>query len=302
MCKMNRAFSTLMMGTLLGLLAAGCSGTRDPGPVAREIHQGWFATNQQEARSPAVAPDSLIIVSYNIEYALESELAAAELLAHPQLQQVDILLLQEMDPQGSEYLARELGMDYVHAPAYVHPRHGRRYGTTVLSRWPITDFRSVVLPHPNPFSSNHRRAAAADVQLGPRRLRVVSVHLSTLVIPLEDRLEQVDVLCDSLAQVDFPIIIGGDFNTVSTEGRREVRQHMRHCGFRQVRLPEGQTARSGAMEFLDHDLVLDYFFYRGLKPSRSGIGNQFTASDHYPVWAVFRWPSDIPAQRKPAKP
>jgi endonuclease/exonuclease/phosphatase family metal-dependent hydrolase len=287
---LKNARQTTLMLTLIVLVVAlaGCSGTRDPGPVSREIYLGRFAVQGHAGPAPAT-PDSLIIVSYNIAYALESELAADELLADPRLKKVDILLLQEMNPAGSEFLARTLGMDYVYVPAYVHPRHDRRYGTSVLSRWPILASEDLVLPHPNPFSNNHRRAVAADLQVGSRRLRVVSVHLSTIVIDLEDRLEQVAALTDSLGAVAGPVVIGGDFNTVSRRGGVRVRQVMRRAGFQQVRLPDGKTARSRAMDFIDYDLVLDHFFYRGLVPAASGIGHEFTASDHYPIWAVFRW-------------
>lgn len=274
---------------LIGLaLVAGCTGTKDPGPVSREFYLGRFATRPDQGQT--AAPDSLLIVSYNIAYAKETERAARELLDHPRLNEVDVLLLQEMDAEQSELLARQLGMDYVYAPAYIHARSERRYGTTVLSRWPITASKGLVLPHPNPFSSNHRRAVAADITVGSHQVRVVSVHLSTIVIALEDRLDQVATLIDSLTEPGMPTIIGGDFNTVSSPGLLDLRQEMRHAGFRQVRLPGGKTAKSRAIDLINYDLVLDHFFYRDLEAGRSGIADAFTASDHLPIWAVFRWP------------
>lgn len=284
---MCRGILLLITGVMhLGL--GGCAGSSDPGPVAREIYQGRHAKGL--GLNVAEAPDSLVVVSYNIEFARQTEQAAAELLADPRLKSVDILLLQEMDPQGTEYLAREMGLDYVYAPAYLHSRHDRRWGNAVLSRWPIVDQASVVLPHPNPFSNHHRRAVAADIAIAGRLVRAVSVHLSTVVIPFADRLHQAAVLTDSLGQVGYPLIIGGDFNTGSDVEVTKVGQAMRHAGLQKVRLPAGKTALGGPLDLFDHDLVLDHFFYRGLVPHGSGIGQNFKSSDHLPIWTVFTWP------------
>lgn len=286
-------FKIKQLGCLLLVSAAlagmgGCGSTAGSDPISHEIYTGKYATEM----APAVLdrPDSLVVASYNIAFALEAEKAAEELLAEPGLQLVDILMLQEMDAEGTDHLARELGMDFVYGPSYVHPRHDRRFGTAVLSKWPITGHDYVVLPHSDPLTKNHRRVMSADIQVGDQLLRVVSVHLSTIVIPLEYRLDQVAAVIDSLGQVDHPIIIGGDFNTVSKVGVTKVRQAMRHAGLRQVRLPDGGTADSKMLDQIGQKVVLDHFFYQGLDSGRSGIASHFTASDHFPIWTVFTWP------------
>ena len=281
-------WQTLFTVVLILLALGGCAGSSDPGPIAREIYTGKFG--HDSIRSGVVLPDSLVVVSYNIAFASETELAAVELLADPRLSKVDILLLQEMNPAGTEYLARELGLNYVHAPAFLHPHHDQRWGSSVLSKWPIESHSSVVLPHPNPFSNNHRRALAADIAIGERRVRAVSVHLATVVIPFEGRLHQVEVLADSLGQVDYPIIIGGDFNTATEFESTKVGQEMRRAKFRRVKLPAGRTAWGGPLDAIGHELELDHFYYRGLIQNQSGIEPGFTASDHFPIWAIFTWP------------
>lgn len=268
----------------LVILVIGCASS-DPGPIAIEFYDGNFAPDL--APQGHAWPDSFLVVSYNIAHARQAALAVEEILSDPRIQQVDVLLLQEMDAIQSEYMARQLEMNYVYAPAYIHTRSKRRYGTSVLSRWPILESRGLVLPHPNPFSSNHRRAVSADLKVGERRLRVVSVHLSTIVIPLNDRMDQVATLVDTLGQVDGPIIIGGDFNTVGPAEVIKARQAMRQGGFRQVRLPRGHTADPRPIDMINFDLVLDHFFYRGLVAHGSGIAHEFKASDHFPVWAFF---------------
>ena len=77
------------------LLLGGCASTPGSDPISHEIYTGNYAS----VRAPMVVdrPDSLVVASYNIAFALETETAAEELLSAPGLSQVDILLLQEMD-------------------------------------------------------------------------------------------------------------------------------------------------------------------------------------------------------------
>ncbi len=287
---MNTAPRTLC--TFLALMAllgvTGCVTTGEPAPPG--LFTGHYAMEQiLPAGTP---PDSLLVVSYNIAFARNTREATAQLAADPQLGAADVLLLQEMDLEGVVFMAQVLGLNYVYGPAYRHPRYGRLWGNAILSRWPIVGQADLVLPYPNPFSENHRRAVAADVLVKGRKVRVVSVHLSTAVIPLSDRLKQAAALTDSLGQVSWPVIVGGDFNTGSRQEIKELRQLMRGRRFRQVRLPAGKTALGGALDFFNHTLVLDHFFYRGLEWQQAGIAHEYLASDHFPVWAVFRFPGE----------
>nr|MEE4268822.1 endonuclease/exonuclease/phosphatase family protein [Candidatus Krumholzibacteria bacterium] len=282
------------LGIILGMMAllgmTGCIVTGEPAPPV--LFSGQYAMEKiPAAESP---PDSLLVVSYNIAFARNTREVTAQLMNDPHLGAADVLLLQEMDLEGVDFMARALGLNYVYGPAYRHPRYGRLWGNAILSRWPIAGQADLVLPYPNPFSENRRRAVAADVLVKGRKVRAVSVHLSTAVIPLSDRLKQAAVLADSLGQVSWPVIVGGDFNTGSRQEIKELRQVMRGRRFRQVRLPAGKTALGGALDFFNHTLVLDHFFFRGLAWQRAGIADEYTASDHFPVWAEFRFPEEQP--------
>jgi len=274
---------------VLALVSGGCAG-RVPPPAAA-VERGDF----RPPAPPAAAPDSLLVVSYNIAFGRNAAEAAAALRDDPRLGDLDILLLQEMDPAGTAVVARTLGLAYVYAVSYRHPHHHRPWGTAVLSRWPIVDVADVVLPHPAPFSANRRRAVAADLDVGGRRVRAVSVHLSTLVTPLEDRLEQARVLADSLAAGPLPVVVGGDFNSVSRYEENLLRRALRPGGLREARLPHGPTALGkGRLNRFFPDLELDHLFVRGLTARATGIARHVTASDHYPVWAVFTWETPAP--------
>ncbi len=266
------------------LLTAGCGGPPARPSVGDEIHIG------RHAPAPAARPDSLIVASYNIAFGQNARAAAAALAAHPRLGRADILLLQEMDLEGTGIVASVLGMDFLYGPAYRHPRHDRRWGTAVLSRWPIVSWCDVTLPHAAPLTDNHRRAVGADIDVAGRQVRAVSVHLSTMVTPLEDRLHQAAVVADSLVPGAGAVVVGGDFNSISQYEENGMRQVMRGAGLREARLPAGPTAEGkGLLNHLFPELELDHLFQRGLVPRDAGVARDITASDHYPVWVVYTW-------------
>ena len=233
--------------------------------------------------------DSLVCVSYNIEYSEKLEQALADLTADPRLRNPDILLLQEMDPEGVAFLAGRLGMNYYYYPSFISPHHGRLFGTAVLSPWPLGEPQSIVLPHPNPLTDNRRAALAVDVRIGSRVVRTVSVHLSTLIVDLDDRLEQAIIIGDSLVADTGPTIVGGDFNTGTRYEGTLFRRVARKAGFREALLLEDRTASGGPLDLVGYDLKLDHIYYRELEFVAAGVSGEATASDHLPIWCVFNW-------------
>jgi len=234
-------------------------------------------------------PDSLVCVSYNIEYGEKLENALADLMDNPRLWDPDILLLQEMDPEGVALMADRLGMNFAYYPSFIHPHHGKLFGTAVLSPWPLSEPRHLVLPHPNPMTENHRTALAVDVQIGTRTVRAVSVHLSTLSVDFEDRLEQATLVRDSLVADTGPAIIAGDFNSGSHREGVLFGRVVRQAGFKEAWLPVERTATGGPLDWLGIKLKLDRIYYRELELVAAGSPGESTASDHFPVWSVFRW-------------
>ena len=74
-----------------------------------------------------------------------------------------------------------------------------------------------------------------------------------------------------------------------------LRRLFRHAGFRQAQLAAGSTVRPGLRTWLlrlgGEEPDLDHFFARGLEPTTGGVVRGARASDHYPIWGVFRWSS-----------
>lgn len=241
-----------------------------------------------DASNPAIS-DSLVCVSYNIAFSEKLDQALVDLANGAVPQQPDVLLLQEMDAEGVAYMAQRLGMNYYYFPSFIHPHHGRLFGNAVLSPWPLSRARTVALPHSNPLTDNYRTALAVDVQWAGEVVQVVSAHNATLIVDLDKRLEQVVVMRDSLVSPVGPVIVGGDFNTGTNYEGLLFRRIMRLAGFRETRPPKGRTARGGALDLFGYHLKLDHIYYRELEFISSGVFRESSASDHFPIWGVFRW-------------
>lgn len=279
----------MAMVLLLGAgsaVGAGCGLRQGYAPAAVPVYSGVPA-----AAAPAVAGDSLTVVCWNIRYGENTDLALAEIRAHPRLAAADLVLLQEMDREGTAALAASLGMHFVYAPASVATHHRRLFGNAVLARRPIVAHRALLLPHRTPLTGHRRVAVAADVDLGGGLLlRVVSAHTATVVVDQARRLEQAAAVLDSLGG-GGPALVGGDFNTVSAWEVTQLRRLARRRGFALLRLPPGPTIANRLKKLPGSTPVLDHLLLRGLAAGSRGVVRGAAASDHYPVWAVIARPA-----------
>ena len=217
------------------------------------------------------------VVSFNIEFALHVDSAIAVLSTDPALRNADVILLQEMNEDGTKRVAKALRMWYVYYPAIFHFRTRRQFGNAVLSRWPIVEDKKVVLPHRSRFARTQRTATAATVRIGPALVRVYSTHLGTMTdVDPASRRDQLRAIIKDAER--YPrAVIGGDMNEVSIGT---------------VATSEGYTwptERGPDTSWLGR---LDHIFLKGLaSPDSAAAGtvlNVRKASDHLPVWAVAR--------------
>jgi len=266
------------------ILAAGCGIHMGYAPQTVNVYRG-------DAHGPVPAvPDSLKVVSWNIQFGEQVPLAIKEMAANPDLADADILLVQEMTSEGMRQLAEALGMYQVYGAAAVHPHHHKMFGNGVLSKWPIVADKAIILPYDTPITGHHRIAVAADIDLGGQVIRMISIHTATMVVDQDKRLEQVKAARDSLGTFDGPVLIGGDFNTVSDYEVTLLKQAMRRLRLKPVRLPPGPTIRNKFKKLPGSVPVLDHFFCRDFVEGSRGIADGTTASDHYPIWAVLAIP------------
>lgn len=232
------------------------------------------------------------VVSWNIRYGIDIDGAVAAIRDIPELQRPDVLLLQEMDRQGTEKMAKALDLDSVYASSGVHSRTGRDFGNAVLSSGPLRAETVTDLPHQAIVGGHPRIAlsAVAELELGPMTL--CSVHTETPVLSAARRQEQfaaVAELAGSWSTVRS--IVGGDFNTVTRRGVQTLIKHFDTADHTRVSIEAVTMRRSG------QDFALDHIFAKGMWPITSGVVHGLTASDHAPAWVVLE-----PRQAQPANP
>jgi endonuclease/exonuclease/phosphatase family metal-dependent hydrolase len=215
---------------------------------------------------------------------------------------VDILALQEADKRtartGGHHVAQELAaqlnMNWAHAPAGI-PRGikpvKRQWwldfeepialhdpgdtGVALLSRLPIEDVARIDLPWEEcPWRP--RLALAATVG----GIRIFNAHVDPHA-ECEGQLAQLQMIGDLADQVADPVIIMGDFNTLSKQKRVETRTFLESRGYT-TPIPTGTGTWRGA----GLRMHADWIFSRGLNITRWGVARRlFQVSDHWPIWA-----------------
>jgi endonuclease/exonuclease/phosphatase (EEP) superfamily protein YafD len=256
-------------------LAPGCASTPhnylDP---ERPLYAGSFGV------APAGTPE-IRVVTFNIEFGRRVDQAIEALESHESLRDPDLLLLQEMDQDGVEKVAKALRLNYAYCPSSVNPKTGRDLGTAVLTPWPIEDRWKVRLPHLSRLSHHARSVVGAHVAIAGRRVRVYSVHFGTLLgLGGSQRREQLQAVVDDARGSSDPVILGGDFNS------RGLAARLAGQGFL---WPTRDIEATWKSFHFDHVLV------RGFTPppaSRAGVARDVKdASDHRPAWVRLSWVS-----------
>jgi endonuclease/exonuclease/phosphatase family metal-dependent hydrolase len=224
--------------------------------------------------------DDVTLATFNVEFGEHVSRAVREIRATPELERAGVLLLQEMDPDGVDAMARALGYDYVYYPGSVH--HGKDFGNAVLSRWAIADDEKLVLPHRNPTNGRIRIAVGATLATPDGPFAVFSVHSDTPWLGPRARLDQARAVVDAAERSEPPIAVGGDFNTLESSMVEETVREFESAGY--------EWATAGVPPSTANALgeaKLDHVFVKGL--DAFGASTRATqASDHQPVWVTLR--------------
>ena len=223
----------------------------------------------------------LRVVTYNVQWGKHIDRAITVLQTRAPLPDADIVVLQEMDADGTRQIADALGMCWVYYPAAVHPKLGHDFGNAVLSRWPIVEDEKLLLPHIGGLRHAQRIATAATILVGTVRVRVYSTHLGTPsdIRPSKRRDQAWTILADAAA---YPlVIVAGDMNS------HGIGKEFVAGGFL---WPTEHNRFTTALFNWDH------VFFKGftpLAPDRRFTGvvrDTLGTSDHDPVWAVAQLP------------
>lgn len=257
---------------LLAMLSGACISVQNQVDPAGPRHAG--APSEVSPPEPRYAPD-LHVASFNVEHGLEIGRALEVIETDPGLRDAEILLLQEMDSEGTERIAHALGMEWVYYPATL--RNGREFGNAVLSRWPIVNDEKLILPHLAVYGRTLRTATVATIDVQGTPIRVYSVHMATPTNQLlAARRQQMEAVIEDAADHPY-VIIGGDLNSDSLG---ELAQEDGYFW------PTREGPRTTWFARVDHIL------FKGLVPPWSGHSGTAAetngASDHLPVWARGR--------------
>ncbi|HSM05921.1 MAG TPA: endonuclease/exonuclease/phosphatase family protein [Longimicrobiales bacterium] len=270
----SRLGAILALGVVIAV--SGCVSTRS----FVDVSGPRYAGEALHAEAPQERVQDVQVASFNLKYGLAIDGALELIRTEPGLADADVLLLQEMDPEGTREIAEALGMSWVYYPASL--RNGREFGNAILSRWPIRDDEKLLLPHESLFGSTRRIATVATIDIHDIPVRVYSVHLATPVNQSgEYREDQWETVLDD-ASTHPHVIIGGDLNSHSLPGIAADRGYV-------WATREGPRTTWWAR--------VDHILYRGMVPTWSASSGTVAAervegvSDHRPVWARARFRS-----------
>ncbi|MGZ8843170.1 MAG: endonuclease/exonuclease/phosphatase family protein [Pyrinomonadaceae bacterium] len=223
----------------------------------------------------------------------------------------DILALQEADREtgraGGQHvaarLADELGLSYVHVgaglPHGILPRQREWWlnfeeqvgidedadmGVALLSRVPLNDVSRIDLPW-HDCAWRPRLAMSATIELRGEQLRLFNVHIDPHG-PLDNQHQQTEAVLDLAEKHEGPIVILGDFNTLSSKKAVEIRRLLEAHGFT-TPFPTDLPTWRGAGVIRFH---ADWIFVRDLRVNRWGVVKPLNVSDHWPIWAEISLP------------
>ncbi|WP_406067065.1 endonuclease/exonuclease/phosphatase family protein [Micromonospora sp. NBC_01638] len=233
-------------------------------------------------------PERLTVVAYNIRmgFGLDGRFDLPGLTEAVDRQRPDVVLLSEVDRawllngghDTLDLLADRLGMPYVFGPA-ADPV----WGDAVLSRWPVSDPRTLPLPAVGAPTGAQALAVTLDLGAGVRAA-VVSTHLQPP--PGRGPVVQARAVADFATRyaAGRPLVVAGDLNT---EPGDEAFGQFINAGLVDALAAARPLATSPAddpREQIDH-----IFVSPGLTPG-DPVAPRSTASDHLPVAVTLTLP------------
>jgi len=249
-------------------------------------------------RQPSTTAE-IKIISYNIRWRSGDDLKLLIKLfkEDPEIGGAAILGLQEVDRRKkrsgncntAKMIADELGLHYAWAaPPAAKPDDEEETGVAILSVYPLSDVRRIVLPHEGP-NKRRRVALAATVEIDKRPWRVYTAHAETR-ISFDKKLEQFKALLDDLAKYPShtPAIIMGDLNTWEAGAGRKIIKFFSDAGLK-TSFGDQPTFRRRVV-FMPIQLELDWIWLRGLEAASFGIDRKVEVSDHWPLWTNVKMP------------
>ena len=187
---------------------------------------------------PAQIPEALGVLMFNMERGVNLPEIQEFLRDCPDIQPFDVILANELDDgcarSGNKNTARELaqafGLNYAWGLEFIELVNDENakgfHGNAVFSRWPIRRAGVIRLPEQyNWYFDRQKRiggrlAVFAELDVGGQPVGAVSIHLENRTHG-EGRKAQMAAILEAVRKElpDMPLILGGDLNTNTFDGR-----------------------------------------------------------------------------------
>ena len=212
--------------------------TQSQESVMARIPQFHTAETDNFVEPPKTVPEALGVLMFNMERGVNLEEIREFLRDCPDIQPFDLILANELDDgcarSGNKNTARELakafGLNYAWGLEFIELVNDENqkgfHGNAVFSRWPIRRAGVIRLPEEyNWYFDRQKRiggrlAVFAELDVGGKPLGAVSIHLENRTHG-EGRLHQMKTILEAVRRElpDMPLILGGDLNTNTFDGR-----------------------------------------------------------------------------------
>ena len=206
--------------------------------VMAQIPQFHEAETDNFVTPPDILPEQIGVLMFNMERGVNLKEIQEFLRDCPDIQPFDIILANELDDgcarSGNKNIARELaeafGLNYAWGLEFIElvtdENEKGFHGNAVFSRWPIRRAGVIRLPEEyNWYFDRQKRiggrlAVFAELDVGGKPLGAVSIHLENRTHG-EGRLHQMKTILEAVRRElpDMPLILGGDLNTNTFDGR-----------------------------------------------------------------------------------
>lgn len=206
--------------------------------VMAQIPQFEEAQIHNLSEMPETVPEELGILVFNMERGVHLPEIRDFLRYSPDVAPFDVILANELDDgcarSGGKDVAGEIAeafhLNYVFGLEFIELVNGEDpkgfHGNAVFSRWPIRRAKVLRLPEKYNwyFDRQHRIggrcAVFAELDIGGRPVGVVSIHLENRTHG-EGRKDQMQAILQEAGRMfsGMPVILGGDLNTNTFDGR-----------------------------------------------------------------------------------